>query len=217
MEKNSIRKKSRSGAILSLVGFVMMMIVFVYLFYDLSVKNQELDVKNQELDVKNEELEESNQTLIQERDDCSFLAKKLQDSLAVGNIEADSPLVIENDSGAWQITQMSNTLEAYNSYAKLHGDKNEEINKAIEQLLNREGYVQIIEINGNQLFKPEKMSLEGEYLIAKTARAVRTGIIKKDSNPPRSGVLVAGQIVKIVERIPSDYSASVWGKIKYRN
>lgn len=217
MEKNNIRKKSRSGAILSLVGFVMMMIVFVYLLIDLSAKNDELEVQNDELEVKNQELEESNQALIVGREDCDFLVRVLRDSLAVSNSEADSPLDIENGSGAWEITKMTNTLEAYDNYAKLHDDKNEEINKAIEQLLNREGYVQITETNGNQLFKPEKMSLEGEYLIAKTARAVRAGIIKKNSNPPRSGVLVEGQIVKLVERIPSDYSASVWGKIKYRN
>ena len=210
MEKKSNRKKSRSGAILSLVGFLMMMIVFVYLFIDLSAKNQKLEEVNLTL-------EESNETLKQERDDCSFLAKLLQDSLTVSNFEADSPVVPEDGSESWQITQMTNTLTAYDNYAKLHGDKNEEINRAIEKLLNLDGYVQIIETNGNPLFKPAEMSLEGEYLIAKTARAVRSGVIQKNSNPARSGVLVEGQIVKVVEKFESDYSASVWARIKYRN
>ena len=119
-------------------------------------------------------------------------------------------------------TKKTNSLIAYSDYLDKTPDSLAQVNAALEEYFNKEGYVQLVETNGNSLIEDVSLSLEGKYAKFKTDRSVRNGAIGVDnagsSNPRRIGVVFKGQIFKIEKEFPSKSSSSksLWALIKYR-
>jgi hypothetical protein len=134
----------------------------------------------------------------------------------------------KNDSSEedlWKIANATNTLFAYSNYAEFSnpvGIKQKELNTAVENLLSKTGYVQYIETNGNKLFTPVNLSLDGQFVRFNTDKAVRNGAIGisdcGSSNPQRTGdIILKGKTVKILDLCEAQTSKSVWAHIAYSN
>lgn len=131
-------------------------------------------------------------------------------------------LLASSNLDLWDQTKKTNSLIAYSDYLDKTPDSIAQVNAALNTYFNKEGYVQLIETNGNSLIEDVSLSLEGEYAKFKTDRSVRNGAIGVEgagsSNPTRIGVVFKGQIFKIEETFPSKSSSSesVWALIKYK-
>ncbi|MCX2719918.1 hypothetical protein [Lentiprolixibacter aurantiacus] len=122
----------------------------------------------------------------------------------------------------WQGAKTINTLKGYSSYKaqnpndSIHG---EDLIRAVNNLLNKSGYVQLIETNGNKLFEKVDLALDGDFVKFNTDINVRNGAIGIDdcgsSNPTKTGVLVNGKTVRIKNRCEASGSESVWALIEY--
>ncbi|MBT8286003.1 MAG: hypothetical protein HKO75_11570 [Flavobacteriaceae bacterium] len=177
----------------------------------------------------------SRQQAIEEKDKADLLVIK-NDSLYQEALIAKNQLAI-NDSikeieiqqllaasnlDLWDQTKKTNSLIAYSDYLDKTPDSLAQVNAALEEYFNKDGYVQLIETNGNSLIEVVSLSLEGKYAKFKTDRSVRDGAIGVDNagdpSPKRIGVVFKGQIFKIEKEFPSKSSSSksVWALIKYR-
>jgi len=121
----------------------------------------------------------------------------------------------------WEQAVKDNTVQAYTDYIQVKGVNTKVLSK-LETVLNRTGYVQIRESNGNMLF--EQLTMEDpdnaefkklNLWVPKSTRSVRYGVIGKSRSSERTGdVIVKGQPVQIVGKlIPT--GAARWAKIKY--
>jgi hypothetical protein len=118
----------------------------------------------------------------------------------------------------WEIAKESNSLQTYANYAAKHPEENNDsINLMIGKLLNKRGFVQIVETKGNVLFKPEGLSenLDGEFISMIKSVNVRAGQWDTPGYNNKVGVVPKGQIIKIIEKFPSDKSSSVWAEIAF--
>jgi|TARA_B110000238_G_scaffold102394_1_gene111563 uncharacterized protein YoxC len=193
-----------------------------YQVTELKYQATELSSKNKELKETNEDLEASESQLVTFQSDTN---KKLIECLNEG---------IRN---SWEIASNTNTLTAYSSFVDNCNEEEEEadcnekeeeaeckeenLKKAIESLLNAEGYVQLIETNGNPLYTQVTLSLKGEYIKFKTNKRVRSGAIGINncgsSNPAKIGIVLKNKIVKVLDKCNTPGSKSVWGRIQYTN
>ena len=184
-----------------------------YQVTELKYQATELSSKNKELKETNEDLEASESQLVTFQSDTN---KKLIECLNEG---------IRN---SWEIASNTNTLTAYSSFVDNCNEEDEEadckennLEKAIESLLNAEGYVQLIETNGNPLYTQVTLSLKGEYIKFKTNKRVRSGAIGINncgsSNPAKIGIVLKNKIVKVLDKCNTPGSKSVWGRIQYTN
>jgi transcription elongation factor Elf1 len=180
---------------------------------ELKYQATELSSKNKELKETNEDLEASESQLVTFQSDTN---KKLIECLNEG---------IRN---SWEIASNTNTITAYSSFVDNCNEEDEEadckednLEKAIESLLNAEGYVQLIETNGNPLYTQVTLSLKGEYIKFKTNKRVRSGAIGINncgsSNPAKIGIVLKNKIVKVLDKCNTPGSKSVWGRIQYTN
>ena len=180
---------------------------------ELKYQATELSSKNEELKETNEDLEAAESQLVTLQADTK---KRLVECLNEG---------IRN---SWEIASNTNTLTAYSSFVDNCNEEDEEadckennLEKAIESLLNAEGYVQLIETNGNPLYTQVTLSLEGEYVKFKTDKRVRSGAIGINncgsSNPAKIGIVLKNKIVKVLDKCNTPGSKSVWGRIQYTN
>jgi len=146
------------------------------------------------------------------------LAKKqlaINDSLK----QIELQLLLQQSSlNLWDQTSKINTLAAYSDYFIKNPDSTVQVQKAVSELLDNKGYVQLTESNNNKLFykvNDLKLPGEGQYYKAKSARSVRRGVIGKDGNSSRNGhVILEGQMVKLDGDIIKSGSAT-WAKINY--
>jgi len=129
-----------------------------------------------------------------------------------------------NSTGSeWEIATATNTLLAYSNYVEFSdptGIKQKELTTAVEKLLSKTGYVQYIETNGNKLFTPVTLSLEGQFVRFKTDKAARNGAIGisncGSSKPERTGdIILKGKTVKIISLCEASGSKSVWAHIAF--
>jgi transcription elongation factor Elf1 len=180
---------------------------------ELKYQATELSSKNEELKETNEDLEAAESQLVTLQSDTK---KRLVECLNEG---------IRN---SWEIASNTNTLTAYSSFVDNCNEEDEEadckednLEKAIESLLNAEGYVQLIETNGNLLYTQVTLSLEGEYVKFKTDKRVRSGAIGINncgsSSPAKIGIVLKNKIVKVLDKCDTPGSKSVWGRIQYTN
>ncbi len=127
---------------------------------------------------------------------------------------------------SWEIASGTNTLTAYSSFRENCNTEEsdchkEDLKNAINVLLNAQGYVQMVETNGNQLFTAVPLTLDGDFVKFKTDKSVRTGAIGINdcgsSNPAKSGRIVKDEIVKVLKKCQTPGSQSVWAQIQYTN
>ncbi len=133
-------------------------------------------------------------------------------------------LINEGNQSKWEIASGTNTLAAYSMFvencnSEVEDCHKEDLEKAINSLLNFQGYVQIVETNGNALFTPVNLSLEGKFVKFKTDKSVRSGAIGipncGSSNVSKTGIVLKNMIVKVIDECNAPGSQSVWAHIKY--
>lgn len=196
------RKAKKSSLITPILALITIIAIigFAYLNNDLKETKAKLADKVVELD-----------STIVELDSTKLFLEKLIAERQKADLDK-----LKGNSDIWRYTKEENTLEAYLNYLKIEPNttKIDSVNLALNKLLNKSGYVQIIESNGHELFKDS--DLKG-YLSPVSARSVRRGVIgnKDFSNTSRNGdVILVGQIVKIEEEFGAGKVAK-WAKIKY--
>ncbi len=134
----------------------------------------------------------------------------------------------EGDRSSWEIASRTNTLMAFSSFVVENCNTDEEdcnekeLEDAVNNLLNAEGYVQMIETNGNPLFTTVDLALQGKFIKFKTDKAVRNGAIGiKDCGSARptktGGIVLKDRIVKLLDECNASGSQSVWAHIQYTN
>lgn len=147
--------------------------------------------------------------------------QQLQESEKEVQRKLDS-MVRENVGDLWQGAKTINSLTGYSAYKKqnpndtIHG---EDLVRAVNNLLNKSGYVQLVETNGNNLYEKVDLALDGDFVKFKTDINVRNGAIGIDdcgsSNPTKTGVLIKGKTVRIKSRCEAPGSESVWAQVEY--
>ena len=192
------------------------MLFLFYKVYDLSTALKE---NNAELARTNLALEESIKDVEEARNKYENLEEKaqmdLENCLEAGN------------SDKWELAYKTNTLLAYSNFlARCSSDEDchkNEIKANVDKILNADGYVQLIETNGNPLFTKVNIDLQdgAEYVTFKTDKSVRNGAIGiKDcgsSTLRKIGIVLQGKTVKIIDKCEAKGSNSVWAHIQYAN
>jgi len=169
---------------------------------ELRLKTEKLEVSLQEVSLAKDEIEEQKNIFESFYNDC------------------------KNDNSAedlWKIANATNTLFAYSNYAEISnpvGTSQKDLNTAVMNLLNKTGYVQYIETDGNKLFTPVDLSLDGDFVRFKTDKAARNGAIGISkcgaSNPSKTGdIILKGKTVKILDLCEAQGSKSVWAHIAF--
>jgi hypothetical protein len=167
------------------------------------------------------------QDLNKEKDSILVIERDVRDQIQNKNNVLEKyyfDCINESNANLWEITKATNTLGAYSAYAEKSADdvnKQKEINEAVSKLLNSNGYVQLIETNGNPLFTTVNLSIKGEFIKFKTDVSVRNGAIGiNDCGKPNSGrigVILKGKIVRVENKCEASGSRAVWAKIAYSN
>lgn len=195
-------------------GVIILFGISIYFAIDAEISRQDAINEKNKADL----LVIKNDSLYQE----ALIAKNqlaINDSLKEVEIQQ---LLAASNLDLWDQTKKTNSLIAYSDYLDKTPDSLAQVNAALEEYFNKEGYVQLVETNGNSLIEDVSLSLEGKYAKFKTDRSVRNGAIGVDnagsSNPRRIGVVFKGQIFKIEKEFPSKSSSSksLWALIKYR-
>jgi len=129
------------------------------------------------------------------------------------------------NSNKWELAYKTNTLLAYSNFLEgCEGDEDcrkAEIEAAVNKILDADGYVQLIERNGNPLYTKADINLQDgfEYVKFKTDKSVRNGAIGiKDcgsSSPTQKGIVLQGKTVRILEKCEEKGTKSVWAHIQY--
>ena len=198
------------------ITIIGLFVLVVYQADELSSTNKVLEAKNVELQeaqsklaVKNVELQESHTKYLDLESDALLLLEKCLN---------------DGTKNSWEIASGTNTLSAYSGFVDncdaiktdCHAD---ELEAAINKLLNENGYVQTVETNGNKLFTSVDLSLEGKFIKFKTDKSVRNGAIGisdcGSSNTARKGVVLQDRIVKVLDECEAPGSQSVWAHIQY--
>lgn len=182
-----------------------------------------------DLKMHEKELEEAYEVLKEE--------KKVSDSLRLVTERHFHDLAVATDSIYFSTAKNTNTFKAYRVYINTMGKEGGNYNAAlvnINSLMPNEGYVQLIESNGNMLFEKftqvenfpddpiffnQKPSVsKNNVYVAKKGRTVRNGVIGNPDYPNTSStgmVVNPGQIVKVIEKIES--GDSTWALIAFGN
>lgn len=194
------------------VGVIILFGISIYFAIDAEIsKEQAIDNKEEALAAR-DSLKLLEEDLQGEKNKLEEFKKKY-DSLVKEKLETNDDL--------WQYTVEANTFEAYMDYINIKGEQGiseheDELNSKLNSFLNRTGYVQFQESNSNILFEPISFGNREDLYTPKSARSVRKGVIGVDKSYGRNGdVILEGQIVQVVETIPSGNSK--WVKIKYSN
>ncbi len=192
------------------VVFTILILLIIGAFSYAIYLSIELERTNSELQASNELIDEANSKL------TSMEAKAKQDleeCLKEGNLDK------------WDIASKTNTLEAYSSFvdncnSEESDCQEDDLEKAIEALLNAKGYVQMIETNGNRLYTEVDLSIEGEFVKFKTDKSVRNGAIGipncgSSSAAKTGGIVLKDKTVKVLDKCEASGSSSVWGHIQF--
>lgn len=197
MNKNKITR---------VIGVLFIVVMSVALFWSWN-QTMELKLKTELLE---KSLEDESKARIEIEDKNKVLEKYYKDC------------VLNNEEGLWEITSATNTLVAYNSYAQKNPEETEQnkFTTAVANLLSKTGYVQYIETNGNKLFTPVNLSIDGEFVSFKADKSVRNGAIGiancGAAKPERTGdTILKGKTVKIIRLCETANSKSVWAQIAF--
>jgi len=132
---------------------------------------------------------------------------------------------VQSEDVYWEIAKEQKSIESYMDYLiKFESDTTNQFvpdaKKGLEALLNKKGFVQVVESSGTHLFDPyTSYSNSVIFLKSKMAMNVRRGVIGNTDYSPstRNGDIInEGQVVKVIKaNIPS--GKSVWAQIAYSN
>ncbi len=171
-EINKTAKKSRT---INNVLWVVVMILTIGAiglgFWADQQRGEALEAKASAIEAKNE------------ADSLKTLADEALAQIEINEAETRRKLdsmVAANITDLWKQAKTFNTLVAYSNYVEEHPNDSlheNDLLKALDDLLNTKGYVQIVETNGNKLYEPVSLSLEGEFIKFKTDKSVRNGAI----------------------------------------
>ena len=191
-----------------LVSSVLILLIIASFSYAIHL-SLKLQSTNQELKDRNNELEQVKQQLVKSEQKASEeLEKCLNDGIR----------------NSWEIASGTNTLKAYSNFAtncksEEGGCREEDLKKAINSLLNADGYVQMVETDGHRLYTDEPLSLEGEFIKFNNDISVRTGAIGIENcgspNHTKKGIVLKDKIVKVLDKCTASSSESVWAHIQY--
>lgn len=220
-EINKIAKRSRLITSILAVIIIAFIVLTGWNMKTISEKNIELEENKLIINSKNDSLKFANEELV-------FLKDQIELKETEYKKQLDS-LIAKQNSGSqqlWEFTQSANTVEAYYNYVKKQNEDNVEISpeqlaeikENVLNLMDRTGWVQIKESNGNILFTElgDFIGDVGDVRVAKSARSIRYGVIGVDSNSSRNGDVVSkDQYVIVVETKSS--GRTEWAKIHYSN
>ena len=190
--------------------------------------NTTLDGKHKEL------LEEFNRKYTEVLPELRCQRKTIKNTLSSGGISVEERLELgdkleeikvaydslrqvqleqmEQGDELWDYAIAENTVEAYTDYIKIKG-MNDDVYEKLTSLLDRTGYVQIQESNGNMLIE----ELENGLWSSKSARSIRYGVmgLKEFPSTNRNGdVILEGQpFIIIKDSLMSGKTR--WAKILY--
>ena len=143
-------------------------------------------------------------------------------TVAVDSKEKILAIIEEADSDLWEQAKKANSVDSYSFYLKVTEGKkrNEEVQKAISELFQDEGYVQLVDSNGRTKFFEEKVKSNlGDFYVALQDRNVNTGVIGHSDFPTagdkRGFSIKKGQAVKVLQEFQS--GNSLWAKIGFKN
>jgi hypothetical protein len=178
------------------------------------------------LEKTNSDLAKSNAAIleaIKEKDEAKLQLIK-NDSISSAKLEE---CLNEGNRSNWEIASRTNTLIAYSSFvdhcnAEETDCHTDDLKNAINTLLNADGYVQLIETDGNPLYTSVKLSLEGEFVKLNSDKSVRYGPIGVDNCGPSNtaktgGIVLKDKIIKVLKRCNATSSKSVWAQIQFTN
>lgn len=147
--------------------------------------------------------------------------EQLQNSEREVQRKLDS-MVRENVGDLWEGAKTINSLKGYAAYKEKNPNDtihNEDLINAVNKLLNKNGFVQIVETNGNRLFEEVDLALDGVFVKFDTDKNVRNGAIGIDgcgsSNPTKTGVVLKDKTVRVKDTCHARGSDSVWAEIEY--
>ncbi len=206
-EINKIAKRSRMITTVLAVIIVAFIVLTAWNITTINSKNNSLKVVNEELEYLKTNIEVKE---IKYKNELS----QLRDSIA----EADPA------SNLWAYTKKTNSIDAYAKYIETERQNNSvveperinEIKAAVDDLMDRKGWIQIQESNGTKLFTELSGFIDNvrDVRKAKSSRSVRNGIIGESGNSGRNGdVISKDQLVIVVTTKQS--GKAVWAEIKY--
>lgn len=215
-EINKIAKRSRMITTVLAVIIVAFIVLTAWNITTISGKNITINSKNDSLKVVNEELKFLKGEIENKEIKYKNELRQLVDSIA----EADQ------GSDLWENTKSTNTINAYAKYLETEHQNNSiveperinEIKAAVDELMDRNGWIQIQESNGTKLFTELSGFIDNvrDVRKAKSSRSVRNGIIGESGNSGRNGdVISKDQFVIVVKTEQS--GKAVWAEIKYSN
>lgn len=215
-EIDKIAKRSRAIAIILSIVIIGFIVATGLNLQTISVTNAKLVENETVIQLKNDSLNDANEELVFLKTQIEANETKYKDELE----ELKAQMTSGNEE-LWEFTKSDNTVNAYYKYIETKGVENiepekiDEIKEAILTLMNRNGWVQLKESNGNELFsKSNVVGSIGDVRSANSARSVRNGVMGIDSNSGRNGdVISKDQLVIVVELKLS--GSSEWAKIKY--
>jgi hypothetical protein len=163
--------------------------------------------------------------IIQKYEDAGLKIEYLENENSKALIDY-AKLINEGTQNKWEIASGTNTLAAYSMFVEnCNGEvedcHNEDLENAINSLLNSDGYVEFVETNGNKLYTEVNLALDGKYVKFNKDKSVRNGAIGINdcgsSYPSKTGIVLKGKIVKILNECHASGSQSVWAHIQYTN
>lgn len=167
----------------------------------------------------NERLEAQTDTLMMQKEALKRRNAKIEEykDQLLGSVQSEEVY--------WDIAKNQNSIESYMDYLiKFESDTTNtyagEAKNSLASLLNKKGFVQVLESNGSKLFD-EYPGYDGNeiFIRSKTAMNVRRGVIGNSEYSPstRNGdVLSEGQVVKVIKGDIKSGS-SIWAQIAYSN
>lgn len=220
-EINKIARRSRIISTILAIVIVAFIVLTGWNMKTISEKNETLRENDSIISSKNDSLKFANEELV-------FLKDQIELKETEYKKQLDSLIEIQNSGSEqlWEFTKSTKTVEAYYSFIKkqqedgveIAPERIEEIKENVLGLMNRTGWVQIKESNGNTLFNSLSNSIEdiNNVMTAKSARSVRVGVIGKHNQSHRNGDVISKDQYVIVLKTESSGNTE-WAQIKYSN
>ncbi len=173
---------------------------------------------------QSKQLESKNSELINLNKDLKEKSKSLEIAITKLEKERDGYVKLFSSSMDYEEAKKKNTPEAYYKYVKNVGAENfgdtriiKEISDKLNALMNKTGYVQLIESDGTNIFEEkEKLFKDYDFFQAKSDRSVRRGVIGVHDKVSRNGDHISiGQIVNVLNIVRSGNAA--WAEISYHS
>jgi hypothetical protein len=204
-------------------AFQLITFIFIFLLITSLIftywQNNRLKEINNIIEIQRDSLQLSHHNLIEINEK---LFNKNEELDKVNNFYLE---LFKSSDSLFNKVSRTNTPEAYYKYVKETGAKNyadprilQEITTKLSSLMNKSGYVQIMNSDGTYNFEEKEKLFEGyQFYEAKSDWTVRKGIIGNPdyTNTSRIDVLRAGKLVNVLRIIGSGNAA--WAEISYHS